>query len=67
MNKRDLIIYVPVIHKGYLEFFSKYKKTIGTVYLIDRKFVSKLSPHEPDIASLETKTVGKILITLGVK
>ena len=56
---------MPVFHKGYLDFFNSHKKDIEKIFLIDRVFVSKLSPHEPDIAALETVCVQSILSSLG--
>lgn len=62
---RKLILYMPVFHKGYLDFFNSQKDVIEKILLIDKTFVSKLSPHEPDIAALETASVQGILSSLG--
>lgn len=62
---RKLIVYMPVFHKGYLDFFNSQKDSIEKIFLIDTALVSKLSTHEPDIAALETEQVQSILSSLG--
>ena len=62
---RDLILYAPVIHKGYLDFFDRYKNEIETVYLIPDSLVERFSMFKPDIASLPAKRVRGLLSALG--
>jgi dCMP deaminase len=61
MVKKTLIIYVPVIHKGFLDFLNKNKKNIGKVFLVSESLIPELSEIKPDIASLGSKTVLSLL------
>ncbi len=67
MAQKVLILYVPVIHKGYLDFLNKIKGKVSNVYLIDRKLQEELSEMKPDIASIDAKKSKELLIKLGFK
>jgi len=67
MEKKTLILYIPVIHRGYLDFLKKYKEKISDIYLINKKLVKELSEFEPDIACLETGEIENFLLSLGYK
>ena len=54
MSKRTLLLHVPVIHKGYLDFFARNKEKIEKIYLIPDFLIEKLSVIKPDIASIPT-------------
>ena len=66
-TKKTLILYVPTIHKGFLDFIEKNKKKIGKVFLISETLVCELSEIKPDIASLDSKKVLKLLSLFGIK
>ena len=38
--KKSLLLYVPVLHNGYIQLFEKYKGKIKTVYILSDDFVS---------------------------
>ena len=65
MEKKSLIIYIPVIHKGYLEFLKKMRNGSFNMYIIDEKFLNKLYEFKPDIAALKTETVKDLLAKIG--
>lgn len=67
MDKKILIIYIPVIHKGYLDFLRKNAKRISCVYLINKELLENLSEFEPDIAYLESNEVRSFLETFGIQ
>jgi dCMP deaminase len=60
-RKNILIIYVPVIHKGFLDFLKKVKKNISKIYLINKSLEKELSEVNPDIASIGVKTIKNLL------
>jgi len=66
MNK-ILIIHIPVIHKGFLDFFKKNSDRISDVYIINEEFLRELSETKPDIASLDSGTAEDLLGKLGFK
>ncbi|MBU1967428.1 hypothetical protein KKH50_04035 [Patescibacteria group bacterium] len=65
-KKRNLLLYVPVIHQGYLDLFES-KTDIEQIYLIDEKLVSRLSQFEPTIAALSAGKVKAWLQAMGIK
>lgn len=65
MEKKNLILYVPVIHKGYLDFLNKIQNRISIVYIIDENFLEELSDVKPDIAAIDVKTIKNLLNKLG--
>lgn len=65
MQKKYLVIHIPVIHKGYLDFFEKIKDRVSAVYVIDEKFLGELSQFKPDIAAISAVTVKRLLGKIG--
>jgi len=61
MRNKNLIIHIPVIHKGYLDFFKKNLNRISNIYIIDEALQKELSDIKPDIASLDVNTVKDLL------
>ncbi|MDO8424466.1 MAG: deaminase [bacterium] len=66
MEKKNLIIYMPVLHRGYLDFLKEKKDEINTVYIIDEKLQKELSEFKPDIAAMDIKDTVKILNAIGM-
>lgn len=67
MKKRVLILSIPVIHKGYTEFFKKIKKDIEHVYIIPEQMIREFSEFKPDIASIDSETISNLLKFFGFK
>lgn len=65
MEKKTLILYIPVIHRGYLDFLNNHKNRIFKIYIFDKDLVKKLSEWEPDIACLEAEETKQLLFGLG--
>ena len=65
MQKKCLVIYIPVIHKGYVDFLKKIQNEIFATYIIADVFVQKLSAFEPDIAALDVVTTKDLLEKIG--
>lgn len=57
--KTILILYVPVIHRGYLAVIEKYH-WVETIYLLGQDFVDELADHV-EIRALDPKTAQQIL------
>ncbi len=57
--KTFLILYVPVIHSGYLEILGKYQ-WVQTFYILGQNFVEELAEHV-ELRALNPKTTQKIL------
>ncbi len=67
MGNKNLILHIPVIHKGYLDFFKKNLDKISNIYIIDEELQKELSDIKPDIASLDVNTVKDLLEKFGFK
>ena len=67
MKKKNLILHISVIHKGYLDFFKKNLNKISNIYIIDEKLQKELLEIKPDIASLDVDTVRDLLDKIGFK
>jgi len=65
MAKKILILHIPVIHKGYLDFFRKIKGKVSSIYLIDKKLQEELSEIKMDIASIDSKVIKELLNKIG--
>ncbi|MDO8601072.1 MAG: deaminase [bacterium] len=65
MPDKILILHIPVIHKGYLDFLNKVKDKVSKVFIIDVDFQKELSEIKPDIASLDAKIVKDLLAKIG--
>jgi len=66
-KKIPLLIHVPVVHRGFLDFLSKNKKDISEIHIFDTKLVEKMSDLKTDIAAIDFKNIKKILRSLGFK
>jgi len=67
MTNKVLILHIPVIHRGYVDFFEKYRGQTSVTYILSQEFLTELSQIKPDIASLDEKTVKDLLEKLGFK
>lgn len=65
MEKKALILYIPVIHKGYLDFLKQVRDRISIIYIIDEGFLKELSEVKPDIAAIDAKTARDLLNKIG--
>ena len=65
MDKKSLVIHVPVIHKGYLDFLNSVKDRTSAIYLIDNSLLEKLTEFKPDIASISVDMSGDLLKKMG--
>jgi len=65
MLKKILILHIPVIHKGFLDFLKEINGKISKIYLIDEGLQKELSEIKPDIASIDAKTAKELLENIG--
>jgi dCMP deaminase len=67
MKEKILILHVPVIHKGYLDFLNGIRGKVSEIFVIDEKLTAELSEFKPDIASVEAKKIVDLLKKFGFK
>jgi dCMP deaminase len=65
MPKKILILYIPVIHKGFLDLLERLN--IFDIYLIGEDFLKELSKVKPDIAAIPSEKAKELLEKLGIE
>jgi dCMP deaminase len=63
--KRILLIDIPVIHRGFIDFLSKNKKEISKIGIFSPEIIENHSEFKRDIASLSFKESKKVLSEFG--
>jgi len=58
------ILYVPVLHEGYLRFFKKYGSQVEVLYLLGEDIVSEFNPKE--IRAVSSDVMQKVIAALGL-
>lgn len=64
--KRALVLYVPVLHAGYLKLFEKYRGESLTLYLFGDDIVSEFAPFHREIRAIDTVTAQKLIEALDI-
>ena len=64
-EKRILVINIPVIHKGFLNFIKKNQNKISHIYIVENKLVEKVLGTKEDIASFDHNIAQKLFRTFG--
>jgi len=67
LEKKPLIINIPVIHKGFLDFIKKNSKKISKIYLAEGGLVEEILKMREDIASLDRSTIKNFLESVGIR
>ncbi len=65
MPGKNLIFYIPVIHKGYLDLLERIKGNISKIYILNEELQNELCEMKPDIAAIGTEKVKDLLQKLG--
>src|SRR3989338_958278 len=65
MKDKHLILHIPVIYKGYIDFLKKVNGEVLHTHIIDKTFLGTLYQFKPDIAALEASTVKDLLEKMG--
>jgi len=49
--KKNIVIYMPVLHAGYISFFNKHKD-IDTLYVLDQELINEFAYFEKEIRAI---------------
>ena len=60
-------MHIPVIHKGYLDFFNETRGVISHIYIISEELLAELSQFKSSISSIDSTTAQEILVYLGFR
>jgi dCMP deaminase len=66
MRSSILMLYVPVIHRGYLRFFEKHRDNVYALYLPGAALVERLTFLEPEIRAIEPSTAQHLIRSLNL-
>lgn len=66
MSRPALALHVPVIHRGYLDFFRRIAPEAEIVYILGDELVRRLRFFEADISSLTAEEAHRIVSDLGL-
>jgi dCMP deaminase len=64
--RSSLVLYVPVLHEGYLKIFRKYNRSVDGLYLLGDDIVADFFPFQREIRALDTVTAKKAISSLGL-
>lgn len=64
--KRVLVLYVPVLHAGYLKLFEKYRGSVDALYILGDDIVAKFEPFHREIRALDAAQMKPLIEALGI-
>lgn len=63
--KSVMVLYIPVLHNGYLQFFAKHKKETCTVFILDEDFSSEFMSARKEIRAISSDIMRRMIESLG--
>jgi len=64
--KKVLVLYVPVLHAGYIKLFEQYKDSAETLYVLGASFIDEASRFHKEIRALEPQTAMMLIESLRI-
>lgn len=64
--RKALVLYIPVLHAGYLDLFKRHRDDVDTLYILGPEFIKKLMPLHEEIRALSPNEIKKFVETLGM-
>ncbi len=64
--KKVLLLYVPVLHDGYLKIFKKYAGEIDRLYILGKDLAKELAYLEEEIRAISPNTIKTLIESLGL-
>ena len=64
--KTFLVLYIPVIHRGYLKLFEKYSGQVDGLMVLGETLVEECKFLEREIRALDPLTAGRIIAAMGL-
>ncbi len=65
MVKKFLVLYVPVLHQGYLNFFQKWRYDVETIYIFGLEMATELVHVEKEIRAINPDTMAALILATG--
>lgn len=64
--RRAIVLYIPVIHRGYIDFFERHKKESDTLFIIGDEFIAEFEPLHKEIRALKPQEAKSIIEKMGI-
>jgi dCMP deaminase len=64
--KRAIVLYVPVLHAGYLQLFEKYRGDVDALYLLGDDVVAEFAPFRKEIRALSAAQMKTLIASLHI-
>ena len=64
MELKILVLYVPVIHAGYLKIFKKYTNEVSCLYILGKDLIKEFTYLEEEIRAVEPETMVRLVESL---
>ncbi|MEN9558695.1 MAG: hypothetical protein RL141_1064, partial [Candidatus Parcubacteria bacterium] len=64
--KRVIVLYIPVIHEGYIQFLKKYAPSTETVYIAGAEIVAEHTFLAREIRAVDPETIRSLVEHLGI-
>jgi len=64
--KRALVLYVPVLHAGYLKLFEKYRESADALYILADDIVAELAPFHREIRAIGAAQMKPLIESLNI-
>ncbi len=65
-ENKDLVAYIPVIHKGYLELFNRLGGEVDELWVLGQGLINQLSIFPREIRAVNPEIIAKMAESLGV-
>jgi len=64
--KPILLLYIPVLHAGYLRLFEQYKKNVSALYILGEPFLDAFNPFHKEIRAMDPTMIQTLVTALGI-
>lgn len=65
MDKKVLVLYVPVLHQGYINLFKRIRFNVESVYVIGQDLISEFTHLEKEIRAIEPEFMARLVFATG--
>ncbi len=62
--KKALVLYVPVLHAGYIKLFEQYRDSAETLYVLGASFIDRVSRFHTEIRALDPQAARTLIESL---
>ncbi len=65
MRQKFLVLYVPVLHQGYMELFKRVSSDVQVVYLFGEELITEFTYLEKEIRAIEPEFMARLISASG--